>query len=89
MIKKLRRLFFKEVFMMISIKNFLRPLILVLAVIFMTISLTGCTSTINTIRTISQTEKARKVFKGAMNAADVIDLKRNVDDLANKILKHK
>ena len=75
--------------MMISIKNFLRPLILVLAVIFMTISLTGCTSTINTIRTISQTEKARKVFKGAMNAADVIDLKRNVDDLANKILKHK
>ena len=75
--------------MMSSIKKFFRPLTLVLAIIFMTISVTGCTSTINTIRTISKAEKARKVFKGAMGIVDVIDVKRNVDDLANKVLKHR
>lgn len=75
--------------MMISIKKFLRPLILVLTIIFGALSLTGCASTINTIKTISQTEKAKKVFKGAMGVVDVIDVKRNVSDLADKILKHK
>ena len=80
---------------MTSIKKFFRPLILVLAIIFVTISVTGCSSTINTIKTIktiktvSQSEKARKVFKGVMGVGDVIDLKRNASDLADKILKHK
>ena len=74
--------------MMISIKKFLRPLIFVLAIIFVTINLTGCASTINTIKTISQGEKARKVFKGAQAIVDVVDVKRNAGDLADKILKH-
>lgn len=62
--------------MMISIKKFLRPLIFVLAIVFVTINVTGCASTINTIKTISQGEKAKKVFKGAQAIVDVVDVKK-------------
>lgn len=75
--------------MLISIKKFIRPLIFLTAIIFVTINVTGCASTFNTIKTISQAEKAKKVFKGAQAVIDVVDVKRNVGDLADKILKHK
>lgn len=72
--------------MMISVKNFIRSLILVLMIIFVTVSVTGCASA---IKGINQADKARKAFKGAMTISDVVDIKRNVSDLADKILKHR
>lgn len=72
--------------MMISIKNFIHSLILVLMIIFVTVSVTGCASA---IKSINQADKARKAFKGAMAISDVVDIKRNASDLLDKILKHK
>ena len=71
---------------MISIKSFLRPLIFLIAIIFGALILTGCSSA---IKGVVQADKARKAFKSAMNVKDVVDLKRNAGELADKILNHK
>ena len=65
--------------MMISIKKFLRPLVIFLLIIFGALSLTGCASV---IRSVSKISKAQKVI-------NAVELKRNVGELADKILDNK
>ena len=69
--------------MIIAPKRFLRLLISLLMIVFVLLSVTGCSSV---IKGINQVDKARKAIKGSAAVVDVVDVKRNVDVLCDKVL---